>query len=75
VQRAASVNGVASTAVLRSQEDIEFQNDVQPVDVGMSFTLPIDGSRDFGLQLDGGYRIVGGEDSEPFLGIAFTRRF
>jgi hypothetical protein len=41
----------------------------------MSFTLPIDGSRDFGLQLDGGYRIVGGEDSEPFLGIAFTRRF
>jgi hypothetical protein len=75
VQRAASVNGVASMAVLRSQEDIEFQNDVQPVDVGMSFTLPIDGSRDFGLQLDGGYRIVGGEDSEPFLGIAFTRRF
>ena len=75
VQRAASVNGVASTAVLRSQEDIEFQNDVQPVDVSMSFTLPLDGSRDFGLQLDGGYRIVSGAESEPFLGIAFTRRF
>jgi hypothetical protein len=41
----------------------------------MSFTLPIDGSRDFGLQLDGGYRIVSGAESEPFLGIAFTRRF
>lgn len=75
VQRAASVNGLASTAVLRSREDIAFQNDVQPMDVGMSFTLPIDDSRDFGLQLDGGYRIVSGAESQPFVGIAFTRRF
>ncbi|MCE2748773.1 MAG: S8 family serine peptidase, partial [Rhodobacter sp.] len=75
VQRAAAVNGVASAAVLRTREDIAFQNDVQPVDVGMSFTLPIDGSRDFGLQLDGGYRIVSGAESQPFFGIAFTRRF
>ena len=75
VQRAASVNGVASAAVLRSREDIAFQNDVQPVDVGMSFTLPIDDSRDFGLRMDGGYRIVSGAESQPFVGIAFTRRF
>ena len=75
VQRAASVNGVASTAVLRSREDIEFQNELQPVDIGMSFTLPIDDSRDFGLQLEGGYRIVSGAESQPFVGIAFTRRF
>ena len=75
VQRAASVNGVASSAVVRSREEIAFQNDVQPVDIGMSFTLPIDGSRDFGLQLDGGYRIVAGAESQPFVGIAFTRRF
>jgi len=75
VQRAAAVDGVASAAVLRSREDIAFQNDVQPVDVGMSFTLPIDDSRDFGLQLDGGYRIVSGTESQPFVGIAFTRRF
>ena len=75
VRRAASVNGVASAAVLRSREDIAFQNDVQPVDVGMSFTLPIDDSRDFGLRMDGGYRIVSGAESQPFVGIAFTRRF
>ncbi|MCA3541515.1 MAG: S8 family serine peptidase [Rhodobacter sp.] len=75
VQRAAAVNGVASAAVLRTREDIAFQNDVQPVDVGMSFTLPIDGSRDFGLQMDGGYRIVSGAESQPYVGIAFTRRF
>lgn len=75
VQRAAAVNGAASTAVIRSRQDIAFETDLQPVDVGLSFTVPLDESRNFGVQLEGGYRIVEGESSQPYAGFAFTRRF
>jgi hypothetical protein len=37
--------------------------------------LPIDGSRSFGVMLEGGYRVIAGQESQPFAGFAFTRRF
>lgn len=75
VQRSAAVNGVASSSVIRSREDIDFQNSDQPVDVGMSFTVPIDDSRMFGLQLEGGYRLSTADSPQAFAGFAFTRKF
>jgi hypothetical protein len=75
VRRAAAVGGIASSSVVRSRESIDFENDLRPIDVGMSFTVPIDETRNFGLQLDGGVRVIAGQQSQPYFGVAFTRQF
>jgi subtilisin family serine protease len=71
--RAASVDGVISTAVGMSQTSIDFEAPVRPYDIAFSYAVDTT-TTGLNTAINAGYRAQG-DLSTPFMGIEISKRF
>lgn len=71
--RAASVDGVISTAVGMSQTSIDFEAPVRPYDIAFSYAVDFTATG-LNTAINAGYRAQG-DLSTPFMGIEVSKRF